>query len=310
MRAPGTIVGMAVIENVMEHLAHNLGIDPLEFRMQNMITDAPLPPITEPNILPSIIEHLQASSAYAERKSAIENFNAENRWKKRGLSLVPMLYPQSSWQGKFYFQLSIFARDATIAISCGAIEMGQGINTKVVQTVAKELNVPMEIISMKPTNTFVSPQNSQSWGSWTTDCMCSSAIVACQKMKDKMKPVADSMQDPTWNELVTECNRQHVDLSVRHMGFANNDLPSVNYNIYSATVTEVELDVLTGEINVRRADILEDTGTSINPEIDVGQVEGAFVFSLGLWLTEKLRFNPDSGKLLTNDTWVTCHFYY
>jgi len=199
--------------------------------------------------------------------------------------------------------LSVFATDATIAISCGAIEMGQGINTKVVQTVAKELNVPMEIISMKPSNTFISPQNSPSWGSWTTDCMCSSAIVACQKLKEKMKVVADTMQNPTWNELVSECNKQNVDLSVRHMGFANNDLPMVNYNIYSATVTEVELDVLTGEVNVKRVDIIEDTGTSISPEIDVGQVEGAFVFSLGLWLTEQLRFDPESGRLLTNDTW-------
>ena len=112
---------MAVIENVMEHLAHNLGMDPLEFRMKNMIADAPIVPITEPNILPQIVEHLQASSTYQERKSQIENFNAGNRWKKRGLSLVPMLYGQSSWQGKFYFQLSVFATDATIAISCGAI---------------------------------------------------------------------------------------------------------------------------------------------------------------------------------------------
>ena len=134
--------------------------------------------------------------------------------------------------------------------------------------------------------------------------MCSSAIVACQKLKEKMKVVADTMQNPTWNELVSECNKQNVDLSVRHMGFANNDLPMVNYNIYSATVTEVELDVLTGEVNVKRVDIIEDTGTSISPEIDVGQVEGAFVFSLGLWLTEQLRFDPESGRLLTNDTWV------
>ena len=103
---------------------------------------------------------------------------------------------------------------------------------------------------------------------------------------------------------MTECNKQNVDLSVRHMGFANNDLSMVNYNIYSAAVTEVELDVLTGEVNVKRVDIIEDTGTSISPEIDVGQVEGAFVFSLGLWLTEQLRFHPESGRLLTNDTWV------
>ena len=69
-------------------------------------------------------------------------------------------------------------------------------------------------------------------------------------------------------------------------------------------MSEVELDVLTGEITVRRVDILEDTGTSINPEIDVGQLEGAFVMSLGMWLTEQLRYDPASGKLLTYDTWV------
>ena len=71
VRAPGTIVGMAVIENVMEHLAHNLGMDPLEFRMNNMIADAPIIPITEPNILPQIVEHLQESSTSQEQISEI-----------------------------------------------------------------------------------------------------------------------------------------------------------------------------------------------------------------------------------------------
>ena len=116
---------MANIENVMEHLAHEIGMDPLEFRLKNMIKEARVLPRTEPNILPQIIEHLKVSSTYEERMNQIQTFNAQNRWKKRGLSLVPMLYPQSSWGGKFYFQLSIFAEDATISISCGAIEMGQ-----------------------------------------------------------------------------------------------------------------------------------------------------------------------------------------
>ena len=75
-------------------------------------------------------------------------------------------------------------------------------------------------------------------------------------------------------------------------------------------MSEVELDVLTGEITIRRVDILEDTGTSINPEIDVGQLEGAFVMSLGMWLTEQLRYDPVSGKLLTYDTWVYSYEYF
>ena len=68
-------------------------------------------------------------------------------------------------------------------------------------------------------------------------------------------------------------------------------------------MAEVELDVLTGETNIVRVDIVEDTGTSVNPEVDVGQVEGAFVMSLGMWLTEQLRYDPDTGRLLTRDTW-------
>ena len=70
----------------------------------------------------------------------------------------------------------------------------------------------------------------------------------------------------------------------------------------------MELDVLTGEITIRRVDILEDTGTSINPEVDVGQLEGAFVMSLGMWLTEQVRYDPDSGRLLTHDTWVSRYY--
>lgn len=77
-----------------------------------------------------------------------------------------------------------------------------------------------------------------------------------------------------------------------------------NYDIWGAACVEVEVDVLTGEKNVRRADLVQDTGASISPNIDVGQVEGAFVMALGLWMTEKIKYDPKDGRLLTNDTWV------
>ena len=78
-----------------------------------------------------------------------------------------------------------------------------------------------------------------------------------------------------------------------------------SYLIYGAACVEVEIDVLTGEMNIRQADLLEDTGTSISPEVDVGQVEGGFVMGLGLWTTEELKYDPKSGRLLTNDSWVS-----
>lgn len=76
------------------------------------------------------------------------------------------------------------------------------------------------------------------------------------------------------------------------------------YDIWGATCVELEVDMLTGEKMVRRADVMEDTGASINPSVDIGQVEGAFVMGLGLWLSEILRFNPETGRLLTKDSWV------
>ena len=118
--------GMAIIENVMEHMAHDLGVDPLEFRIANMIENTEGYPI-EKNILPTIIDTLKGSSEYDKRKQDIESFNNSNKWKKKGMSMVPMIY--NHWCGgtQFYFQMSIYQGDGTIAISCGAIEMGQVI---------------------------------------------------------------------------------------------------------------------------------------------------------------------------------------
>lgn len=85
-------------------------------------------------------------------------------------------------------------------------------------------------------------------------------------------------------------------------GYANRDTSA--YDIWGCGVTEIEVDILTGEKNVRRVDLIEDTGSSVNPAIDIGQMEGAFVMSLGLWLSEQLKFDPNTGRLLTVDTWV------
>lgn len=110
------------------------------------------------------------------------------------------------------------------------------------------------------------------------------------------------MPSASWAEIIAKCFANGADLSAKYRYQAPSS-EMVNYNIYGATCVEVEVDVLTGEREIIRADILEDCGQSMNPEIDVGQVEGAFVMGLGLWLTEKFIYDTKTGQNLTNGTW-------
>ena len=104
----------------MDHLACELNVDSLELRLFNM-----KPGTTEVNLVPTVVDSLKMSSEFEKRKGEIEAFNAANKWKKRGISIVPMAYPQGSGGATFYFQLAIYAEDGSIAITCGAVELGQ-----------------------------------------------------------------------------------------------------------------------------------------------------------------------------------------
>lgn len=117
-----------------------------------------------------------------------------------------------------------------------------------------------------------------------------------------MKEVRDTMTNPSWVDLVRECQMKGVDLTAHHMGHTGRDNLK-GYNIWGACVTEVQVDVLTGQMSILRSDLMEDTGVSISPEVDIGQVEGGFVMGLGLWTSEKLRYNEDTGELLDNSSW-------
>ena len=122
-----------------------------------------------------------------------------------------------------------------------------------------------------------------------------------------MKPVAEKMEAAKWHEIVQACFFNGVDLCARHMGHSINDKLN-GYTIWGAVVTEVEIDVLTGERNILRTDLIEDTGATINPEVDIGQIEGGYVFALGWWMTEQIKHDPVTGQLLTADTWVKYTF--
>nr|XP_031846555.1 xanthine dehydrogenase 1-like isoform X1 [Nomia melanderi]XP_031846556.1 xanthine dehydrogenase 1-like isoform X1 [Nomia melanderi]XP_031846557.1 xanthine dehydrogenase 1-like isoform X1 [Nomia melanderi]XP_031846559.1 xanthine dehydrogenase 1-like isoform X1 [Nomia melanderi]XP_031846560.1 xanthine dehydrogenase 1-like isoform X1 [Nomia melanderi] len=293
-RAPSSTEGVGMIENIMEHIARVVGKDPVEVRLLNMDPD-------QKTVLQPMIEELSRSADYDARKRAVETFNNENRWKKKGIALVPMLYPFMFW-GQFHAHVAIYAHDGTVSVTHGGVECGQGINTKVAQMAAHTLGIDLSLVTVKPNNNLTAPNNSVTGGSVTSDACSYATMVACQELLRRLEPVKQELKDPTWQQLVSTAHQKDVDLCARYLSTAKTeDIRS--YGIYGVTIAEVEVDVLTGQHIVQRVDIMEDAGVSMNPEIDLGQIEGAFVMGLGYWTMEDLIYDPKTGQLTNYRTW-------
>ena len=118
-----------------------------------------------------------------------------------------------------------------------------------------------------------------------------------------MAPVRDQLgPGASWQEIIQEANNEDIDLCARYMFEVKKD-NYPGYNIWGLALTEVEVDILTGEMRVVRADLVEDAGLSTSPVIDIGQVEGAFIMGLGLWTSEQVKYETNTGELLTHNSW-------
>ncbi|KOC64413.1 Aldehyde oxidase 2 [Habropoda laboriosa] len=292
-RAPGSTEAIAMVENIMEHIAKTVGRDPLEVRYANMKE-------VHKDVLQPMIEELCQNADYEMRKRAVNTFNNENRWKKRGIALVPLMYPLATW-GQFHAHVAVYARDGTVSVTHGGIECGQGINTKVAQVAAHTLGIDLSLITVKPTNNLTAPNNSVTGGSIASETCAYATMMACKELMKKLEPIKAELKNPTWKDLVFTAHSKDVDLCSRYMFTTKDDIKS--YPIYGATIAEIELDVLTGQHIVRRVDIVEDAGRSMNPELDLGQVEGAFVMGLGYWTSEDLIYDSKTGQLTNTRTW-------
>ncbi|CAL8110877.1 unnamed protein product [Orchesella dallaii] len=276
-RAPGSAQGVAAVENIMEHIAFILKKDPLEIRQVNFIRKGdpfigvPGAKLPLDNLLPKMIKELMETSNYLSRKKYVENFNQGNRWKKRGISMIPQRYPNYYPDLRFPTFISVYHVDGTVSVSHGGIEMGQGINTKVAQVVAHALNIPIDTVRIKPSNNLVSPNAGISGASVSSELVC-------------------SVSTPKWIVPPFQLFKE-----------AQGDL--VSYDVWGVAVSEVEVDVLTGDYKIIRVDLIEDAGQSLSPLVDIGQIEGGFIMGLGWWLTEELVYDQSSGQLLTDNTW-------
>jgi len=325
--------GMVAIEEIMDAVARELGKDPLEVRKRNYYgkTERNVThyyQTVEHNMLEEMTAELEASSEYAKRREEISAFNAANPILKKGLALTPVKFG-ISFTASFLNQGGALVHvytDGSIHLNHGGTEMGQGLNTKVAQVVAEVFQVDIERIQITATNTDKVPNTSPTAASSGTDLNGKAAQNAAQTIKQRLVEFAARKwqifeediefkngqvrlrdQYISFDELIQQAYFGQVSLS--STGFYRT--PKIYYDrsqargrpfyyfAYGAACSEVIVDTLTGEYKMLRSDILHDVGASLNPAIDIGQVEGGFVQGLG-WLTmEELVWN-DKGKLMTN----------
>ncbi|XP_053674936.1 aldehyde oxidase 3-like [Anopheles nili] len=289
-RGPGTNEGISMAENLMEHIAHRLKLDPLAVRMQNLAEDSKIR---------ELLPIFSADVEYETRRREIERYNETNRWIKRGIAIVPMRYPQY-FVGTLHALVSIYHADGTVAITSGGIDMGQGVNTKITQVAARTLGIPVSMIRVKAMANITSPNAIVSGGSMTSDAACYAVKMACEILRKRIDPVRERHPGETWETITQRCHQQHVDLCALYQ---YNVTEMQHYVVWGLACSELEVDILTGNVQIRRVDLLEDVGESISPGIDIGQIEGAFVMGIGLYFTEQLVYSGESGQLLTNRSW-------
>lgn len=325
--------GMIGIEQVMDEIARALGKDPLEVRRINLYGKAennvtPFGQVVEDNVAPDIIDELARSSGYAARRRAVAEFNAASPIVKRGIALTPVRFGISFTATHFNQAGALIHvyQDGSVHLNHGGTEMGQGLFVKVAQVVATEFGIPLERIKVSATNTAKVPNTSATAASSGSDLNGMAAQAAARTIRGRMAEVAASVwkvaaadivfaggrvrageQSMSFAELAKKTYMARVSLS--STGYYRT--PKIAYDratfsgrpffyfAYGAAVSEVEIDTLSGEHRVIRADILHDVGSSLNPAIDIGQIEGGYVQGVG-WLTSEELVWDDKGRLMTH----------
>ena len=313
--------GAIAIELLLDSVARRLGRDPLAVRQVNFYgpgegregggerNTTPYGQVVEDNIAPELVAELVASSDYAARREAIAAFNASSPVLKKGLALVPLKFGISfnvSHLNQAGALVHVYT-DGSVLVNHGGTEMGQGLNTKVAQVVAHELGLPLEAVRCSATDTGKVANTSATAASTGSDLNGMAAQAAARTIRERLERFRAGHPEHAalpWAALVQQAYLARVQLWSD--GFYAT--PGLHWNkqtlqgrpffyfAYGAAVSEVIVDTLTGEHRLLRADLLHDAGRSLNPAIDIGQVEGAYIQGYG-WLTmEELVWHPADGS--------------
>jgi xanthine dehydrogenase large subunit len=321
--------GMMPIERALDAAALHLGKDPLDVRLANLYGVAgdltPYGQTVTDSVAHELMTELADACDYRARRAAVQRWNAENLHLKRGLSLTPVKFGISfttTYLNQAGALVHVYS-DGSIHLNHGGTEMGQGVNIKVAQVVADAFQVPLTAVKISATRTDKVPNTSATAASSGSDLNGMAALDAANQIKARLAAFARETygaepvfaldgvrigeRHMTFKTFVNEAYLARVSLSAA--GFYKT--PDIHYDreshtgrpfyyfAYGAACSEVVVDTLTGENKVVRVDVLHDVGRSLNPAIDLGQIEGGFVQGMGWLTTEELVFDA-KGRLWTH----------
>ena len=325
--------GALVTEVVIERIARFLGKDALDVRRLNFYgTDTrnvtPYGQVVEGNLIGPLVDELERSSDYRERRRAVAEFNARNPILKKGLALTPAKFG-ISFNVPAFNQAGALVhiyRDGSVLVNHGGTEMGQGLNTKVAQIVANTLGLDLDCVRITATDTYKVVNTSATAASTGTDLNGKAAEDAALTLRARLAgfaarqyggqpedvvfawrqvsvqgrtiPFAQLVDEAYWDRVQLWSDGFYATPGI-HWDKATSHGSPFYYFAFGAAVSEVVVDTLTGEWKLLRADILHDAGASINPAIDIGQIEGGYIQGMGWLTTEELVWRAD-GRLMTH----------
>ena len=326
--------GMMAIEAVIDDIARALGRDPLDVRRLNFYGSGernitPYLMKVEDNVLPILADRLEASSRYRERREAIARFNASNPVIRRGIAMTPVKFG-ISFNAQMFNQAGALVHvynDGSVMLNHGGTEMGQGLHTKVMQVVANVFGLPLSAVRVSATDTSKVPNTSATAASSGTDLNGKAAEAAALTIRERLAEFAASRYQVAASAVCFDLGQVRLGdgrqvpfaqlvraayvarISLSSTGFYRT--PKIHwdsktltgrpffYFAYGMAAAEVAVDTLTGETRVLRVDVLHDVGSSLNPALDIGQIEGGLLQGIG-WLTAEELWWNGAGELKTH----------
>jgi xanthine dehydrogenase large subunit len=325
--------GMFVIESAIAHAAEKLGVEASEIQYRNLIKDGDEFPYGQKAESDAVTTWSQGDAKYdfARLRKEAETFNAGSKYLKKGVAIMPVCFGISFTKTPMNQARSLVHvyTDGSVAVSTGAVEMGQGVNTKIAQVAAEVFSLPIERVRVHTTNTLRIANTSPTAASAAADLNGKATQIACEQILRRLKDVAKKLveaetvddvsidhgfvhrngdqTDLDWLRLVNEAHVQRVSLS-EHSHYAT---PGINfdwsiakghpfaYHVYGTAIVGVTVDCLRGRYEVDYVKCCHDFGSSMNTSVDYGQIEGGIVQGLG-WMTMEEVVYDESGKLRSN----------